>query len=257
METMTQGEFDVLYPEAPLRHVAQDVPISEIKIDPHTTASGSLVKSVKRHGVIEPVVLADHGDDGYEIIDGRRRVAAAIEAKRTSIPARVFDADEVSQYSAVLTIALNEERSDNPVSKFDAVVELATLKGVPEDKIARATGLTIPTVKALLALTSVYEPILIAMRKGKVKFSVVRMIAKVGNQSQRKLYHDVFEATGTITARDVRERCPELQQVQDVFPDMWAQQALVVLRELVLSAPPGSDTSAIQSAITSMVASTV
>jgi ParB family chromosome partitioning protein len=253
---MAQAEFDVLYPQTPLRHAPQDVNIAEIKVDPYTTAPGSLVTSVKRFGVIEPVVLADHGDDGYRIIDGRRRVRAAIEAKKTKIPARVFDAEEVERYSSVLTVALNEERSDNPVSKFDAVVELATLKGVPEDKIARATGLTVPTVKALLALTSVYEPILIAMREGKIKFSVVRMIAKVGNQSQRRLYHDVCESTGTITARDVRERCPELNQAQDVFPDVWALQAVVTMRELVTSAPPGADTTALNAAIAAMEAST-
>src|SRR5690242_8912122 len=47
-----------------------------------------LAASIRRHGVLQPIVVSRSGD-GYELVAGHRRVLASRAAGRTTIPAVV------------------------------------------------------------------------------------------------------------------------------------------------------------------------
>ncbi len=81
-----------------------------------------LAQSLKRHGVIQPIVVRPH-NGAYQIVAGERRWRAAQRAQIHSIPAIVRDFDD----SETLEIALieNIQRQDlNPIEEAEAYRKL-------------------------------------------------------------------------------------------------------------------------------------
>ncbi len=75
------------------------VPLDELVPGPNAPktlqAPLELVESLKTYGVLQPL-LARPGTDGYEVIAGFKRLAAAQEAGLTEVPIRVYRAEDAS-----------------------------------------------------------------------------------------------------------------------------------------------------------------
>ncbi len=96
-----------------------------------------LVASIKRHGIITPLMLAPDGADGFTIIAGERRYRAAKAAKLRQVPAQVRDADGES---LMLAVAENVIRADlSPIEEARAYRRLADEHGGAA-KVARLVG---------------------------------------------------------------------------------------------------------------------
>lgn len=101
-------------PEQPRRHFSDD------KLD-------ELAASIRRHGIIQPIVVRPH-DGGYQIVAGERRWRAAQRAQIHDIPAIIRDFDDAE----TLEIALleNIQRQDlNPIEEAEAYKKLTELFG--------------------------------------------------------------------------------------------------------------------------------
>ncbi len=86
-----------------------------------------LVASIKRHGIITPLMLAPDGEDGFTIIAGERRYRAAKAAKLRQVPAQVRDADGEA---LTLAVAENVIRADlSPIEEARAYRRLADEQG--------------------------------------------------------------------------------------------------------------------------------
>src|SRR3990172_4512389 len=95
------------------------------------------IESVKRFGILEPVVVLKRLNQ-FHIADGRRRIVAAHAAGLDRVPARFYNLDAVS--SQLLTLILNDRRSPNPVAEYHAIRDLLG-QGAGESLIVQATGL--------------------------------------------------------------------------------------------------------------------
>ena len=139
-----------------------DVPIGDIH--PHVNNPrreiGDVVEltaSIKAHGILEPLVVAPNGD-GYTLIAGHRRLAAAQAAQLAQVPAllRPDLTDPGRQLEAMLIE--NTQRTDlTPVEEADAYEQLLAFDGYTITKIAKATGRNPKTVKLRLALNRLEE----------------------------------------------------------------------------------------------------
>lgn len=102
------------------------------------------VRSVRRQGVIVPVILRevvqDDGNITYGIIDGNRRVAAARQVGIAYIPARVL-IGVTAEEAARLTLATNSFRSGNLVTELWAIRQLES-SGITRKGIVGASALT-------------------------------------------------------------------------------------------------------------------
>jgi ParB family transcriptional regulator, chromosome partitioning protein len=90
------------------------------------TAHAELVESIKKHGVIQPI-LAREIPNGYELVAGERRVRASRDAGLESIPALVKNLSD----EQVQEIALEEnlQREDlNPVEETDGILSLIAFR---------------------------------------------------------------------------------------------------------------------------------
>lgn len=96
-----------------------------------------LVASIKRHGIITPLLLAPDGADGFTIIAGERRYRAAKVAKLRQVPAQVREADGEA---LTLAVAENVIRADlSPIEEARAYRRLADEHGSAA-KVARLVG---------------------------------------------------------------------------------------------------------------------
>jgi ParB family transcriptional regulator, chromosome partitioning protein len=109
----TLGQQEAVIQELPIEQVTPnpDQPRKHIESEPFA----ELVLSVKRVGVLQPIMVRPSGT-GYQIIAGERRWRAAREAGLESIPCRVMDSSETE--SLQLALVENLQREDlNPLEE--------------------------------------------------------------------------------------------------------------------------------------------
>lgn len=231
-----------MYPPEPYRTDLVWIPVKDLPIEAVKPA-GWLLHSVAKRGILVPLVVLDYGDDGYKVAEGKRRTEAARRLGIDKVPANVLDGSEVN--AAAIALALNNQRDNNAVVEYEAIVDLYDGQGFSVEAIAEATGITQPTIRASLSLLVVADPILAAMRAYKVKYTVVRRIAKLSKQAQDALAAILAEK-GTITAKDVRpfwlaeQAIPTTGDVLAADPiHQWVNEAAPILTQILLEAPLG------------------
>ena len=96
-----------------------------------------LIESVKRHGIISPLMLSRDGEGRYAIIAGERRYRAAKAAKLREVPAQVR---EVDGEALTLAVAENVIRADlSPLEEARAYRRLVEEHG-DTAKVAKLVG---------------------------------------------------------------------------------------------------------------------
>lgn len=98
-----------------------------------------LAESVKRHGVIQPLLIRRAPGGGYEIVAGERRWRAAHLAEVDEVPAILVDAggDEALE----LAIVENVQRADlNPMEEAAAYASMMERLGLTQEETASRVG---------------------------------------------------------------------------------------------------------------------
>lgn len=103
-----------------------------------------LARSIKAHGVLEPLLVRPLEGDRYELLAGERRLAAARKARLRAVPVRVLDVDDAS--ARAITLTENLARED--LAPWEEAWGLAALRNVLEetgekvtrDRLAELTG---------------------------------------------------------------------------------------------------------------------
>jgi len=128
------------------RQQSLEVPLSAIDPNPYQPrvdippeSLRELVESVKRHGVVEPVLLRPRPDGRYELVAGQRRLLAARQAGLKSLPAVVRPLDD--RDVLMLSLVENLQREDlNPVDEARAFQALSAEFGLTHEQIAAGVG---------------------------------------------------------------------------------------------------------------------
>ncbi len=119
----------------------EKVDASELQVRTHFDQNeiDALAKSVKEHGVLQPILVVQNGDR-YKVIAGERRLRASKQAGLDRIPARVINSDD----KAVHEIALREnlDRVDlHPLEEGEGYVSLLEAQAfTSHEGIAAAFG---------------------------------------------------------------------------------------------------------------------
>jgi ParB family chromosome partitioning protein len=128
------------------RQQSLEVPLSAIDPNPYQPRMDippeslrELVESIKRHGVVEPVLLRPRPDGRYELVAGQRRLLAAREAGLNAIPAVVKPLDD--RDVLMLSLVENIQREDlNPVDEARAFQTLSGDFALTHEQIAGGVG---------------------------------------------------------------------------------------------------------------------
>jgi ParB family chromosome partitioning protein len=166
-----------------------------------------LVDSIKRHGIIQPVVVRET-DEGYELVAGHRRCLAAKKLKMATIPAVVEDLPDIG----MMQIALieNIQRQDlNPIEEATAYQRLIDEFGLTQEDIADVIGKSRPAVANTLRLLNLPKQIQESVSRGTISAGHAKCLLSLDGDVQIKLWEEII-ATG-MSVRDAEEAVKQIK----------------------------------------------
>jgi len=163
------------------KHRVQKILIQDIHPNPDQprrefdqAALAELIDSVKRHGVVQPIIVVKDGN-GYQIVAGERRWRAAKAAKLTHIPAIVRSLKELEQLE--LSLIENIQRVDlSPLEQALSVFKLQQQFNLSQEEIAQKLGKAPSTISNLTRLLQLPDDAREALRSGKISEGHARAI---------------------------------------------------------------------------------
>jgi len=197
----------------------KQIPLGEIsppKIDARTMVDEDkfeeLVASIRRLGVLEPVVLRPTGDNEYEVVLGARRVLAANAAGLGKIPAIVRKIDDTE----VDAIRLDENviREDmNPVDIGRFIIRVMQAHGINQSEVARRFGRDPAWVSQMVGLVQ-KDPVITKMVENEeISYTVGRELLRVPNEQRRHFLASHVKRSGANVptvrqwvAKELRDR---------------------------------------------------
>jgi len=145
-----------------------------------------LTRSVREHGIVQPLVVTRAGDK-YRLIAGERRFRAAQKAGLATVPVMV---KERIKEGEALQIALieNIQREDlNPIEEAMAYQQLHQEFGLTQEEIARRVGKERSTVANFLRLTRLPDSVKRLLASGQLSMGHARALLAVDSAKKQEL----------------------------------------------------------------------
>ena len=161
-------------------------------------ALAELADSIKRHGVLQPIIVVRDGQ-GYRIVAGERRWRAASTAKLTHIPAIVRSLEELERIE--LSLIENIQRVDlSPLEQALSVYRLQQQFNLALDEIAQKLGKAPSTLSNLTRLLKLPEAARQALKNRQISEGHARAILSLqGNSSaQAELLRSILNNGWTV-----------------------------------------------------------
>lgn len=160
----------------------------------------ALAESVKKLGVVEPIVCSVDDKDHLTLMAGERRLRGAMLAGLKSIPVRILSGDSIE-----ISIVENLMREDLTV--IEEAVALATLKerrGYKLADLSNLTGKSEPTLCEILSVAKLPVEILDRCRTGSaLPRDVLVLIARLKSKEEMIAAYDKYE-NGTMSRQSLK-----------------------------------------------------
>ena len=151
--------------------------------DMHNEALDELAQSIRKQGVIQPIVVRPLPGNKYEIIAGERRWRATQIAGLDVIPAVVKDvADDAA---IAMSLIENIQRENlNPIEEASALLRLQKEFELTQQQVAEAVGKSRTTVTNLLRLMSLSGSVKRMLEHGDLEMGHARALLSLTGDTQ-------------------------------------------------------------------------
>ena len=181
-----------------VREQVQQIQLDQIRPNPfqprRTFDEASLEElsdSIRRQGVLQPVVVRPMGDS-YELIVGERRWRASAKAGLKEIPAIVRHVSDEEMMAQALVE--NIQREDlSPIEEAPAYRQLMQLAGLTQEELAAMVGKKRPTVANSLRLLSLTAEVQGMVLEGKLSAGHAKVLLSLEGKEQVKAALQVVE----------------------------------------------------------------
>ena len=159
-----------------------------------------LSESIKKHGVIQPIIVRRIADK-YEIIAGERRYKASIVAGRKTIPAIVTDINDKD--SAEIALIENIQREDmSPIEEALSYKKILDMGYLNQSELAIKLGKTQSTIANKLRLLNLSDEVQEALLEGKISERHARSLLRVEKTLQKDLLNRIINERMTVRKTD-------------------------------------------------------
>ena len=143
-----------------------------------------LAESIKKHGVLQPLLLSERPDGNYEIIAGERRWRASKIAGLATVPAVVKQYKE--QEKLEIALIENIQRGDlNSLEEAFAYERLIKEFDLTQEEVAQRVGKSRSTVANTIRLLELPEKVKEALVEGKISAGQARSLLALPDDKQR------------------------------------------------------------------------
>lgn len=206
-----------------------NIPLDQISPNPYQprktfneASIEDLARSVREHGIVQPLVVTRSGDHRYQLIAGERRFRAAQRAGLRTVPAVV---KELTQKGDALQIALieNIQREDlNPIEEAIAYHQLHEEFGLTQEEISRRVGKERSTVANFLRLLKLPDAVKKLLASGQLSMGHARaLLAVESGKKQEQLADRVVRRNLNVRQTEMLASAPKTaeraQKEKDVF----------------------------------------
>jgi ParB family transcriptional regulator, chromosome partitioning protein len=145
-----------------------------------------LSESVRRHGIIQPLVVSPLPGGRYRLIAGERRLRAATRAKLEKVPV-VVRAEEGRQNSLAIALIENIQRENlNPIDEARAYEQLHGEFGLTQEEIAEQVGKSRSAVANSIRLLRLPERVQEMLSDGRLSSGHARALLALESRSEQE-----------------------------------------------------------------------
>ena len=145
-----------------------------------------LTNSIKKQGVLSPILVRELGLNEFEIIAGERRLRASKMAGLESIPCLV---DQKKDQDALISALIeNLQREDlNPVEEARGLDRLKREFGLTQDEVATSTGKARSTIANSLRILSLPSSVLDMLSSGLIEKGHANLLASMSPEEAERI----------------------------------------------------------------------
>ena len=199
-----------LIPDTPkARSGLAEIPLDQLRPNPEQPRKTfddesltELADSIRRHGVLQPLLVSEDGSGEYLVIAGERRWRAARLAELKTVPAvireRLGEHDELA-----LALVENLQRRDlSALEEARAFEHLRSEHGLSQAEIANQVGMDRSTVANALRLLRLSEKIQKLVESGRLSAGHGRALLALPDDESRLTWAEKTVADG-LSVRDL------------------------------------------------------
>jgi len=195
------------------------IPLSQIFPDPNQPrknfqeiALEELAKSIKQHGIIQPIILRQVERQRYQIIAGERRWRASKIAELKEIPA-IIRTDKPEEDVAISLIENIQREERNSMELAKAFQRLNQDHHLSHEAIAEMVGKSRATVTNVLGLLNLAEEVQILLADNKLEMGHAITLLTLAPEQQIRYSQVIFEEN--MTVRDAERLVQKYKKPQD------------------------------------------
>ena len=205
--------LEVLIGGSPVPNELLEIPVDAIHPNPkqprrrfEPEAASGLAESVRRQGVIQPLLVRPRGVGGYEIVAGERRWRAAREAGRETVPAVVRTADD--RETLLLGLVENVAREQlTPIEEARAYAVLIDEFSLSLGEVAERVGRSKPSVSNRIRLLELPDDVLGMVERGQLTEGHARAVLAVpDHEGRRRLAREIVRRGLSVRAAEQRAK---------------------------------------------------
>ncbi len=222
------------------RKNAEDMPLNKISANPNQPrknfdeqALKELSDSIRKHGVIMPIVVNDNKDGTYMIIAGERRFRATKLAGLNSIPVviRNYSAREIKEISLIEHL----QRADlNPIEAATAMKQLMVDYKLTQDELAERIGKSRPAIANTLRLLNLCPEVIELVAEGKLSAGHARTIVPLPAEDQQTFAREAIKSQ--VSVRELEKKVRAYNTPPEVLEERKKKKralASIELKQLV------------------------
>ena len=161
-----------------------------------------LTDSIKKHGVISPILVRELGLNKYEVIAGERRMRASIQAGLESIPCLVDQKEDQDALESALIENLQREDL-NAVEEARGYDRLKREFGLTQDEVAVSTGKARSTIANSIRILSLPQKVLDFLSAGKIEKGHAKLLASMEPKDAEIAAENIIK--NKLTVKDLSE----------------------------------------------------
>ena len=159
-----------------------------------------LTDSIKKHGVLSPILVRELGLNKYEVIAGERRLRASIKAGLKTIPCLVDQKKDKDALESALIENLQREDL-NAVEEARGYDRLKREFGLTQDEVAISTGKARSTIANSIRLLSLPAKVLDLLSSGQIEKGHAKLLASLDSKEAEAAADNIVK--NKLTVKDL------------------------------------------------------
>lgn len=177
-----------------------------------------LSASIKKYGIIQPIIVSENQSGGYQIIAGERRWRAATLAGLKKIPSIIQHGD-LKNNAAVALIENIQRENLNPIELGEAFFQLQSDYSLSHEQIATMVGKSRATVTNLLRLLNLSHEVRQLLVASKLDMGHARALLTLPKEQQLSYAAIIIEKDLNVRATELLVKAQIKQKKTYISPN--------------------------------------